>query len=171
MENTIYLLKSEDKTKKAVSKCAYDFLFSLAQKWLNIDTKPRLTNESNGKPFFEDYPNFHFNISHSEDLIAVAVSKTSVGVDIEILRDVNLDIAGRFFAKKETRTTQTSRDFLYVWTRKEALLKRTGEGLKGIREAQVLENSEIKTFEEKGFILSVSSEIANEFKIIYEENF
>lgn len=171
MENTIYLLKSSDKTKKAVSKCAYDFLFSLAQKWLNINTKPRLTCESNGKPFFEDYPDFHFNISHSEDLIAVAVSKTSVGVDIETLRDVNLDIAGRFFAKKETRFIKTSRDFLYVWTRKEALLKKTGEGLKGIRKAQVLENNEIKTFEEKGFILSVSSEIANEFKIIYEENF
>lgn len=171
MENTIYLLKSRDKTKKAVSKCAYDFLFSLAQKWLNIDTKPRLTCESNGKPFFEDYPDFHFNISHCEDLIAVAVSKRPVGVDIEILRDVNLEIAGRFFSEKEIRFSKTSRDFLYVWTRKEALLKKTGEGLKNISKADVLENNEIKTFEEKGFILSVSSEIANEFKIIYEENF
>lgn len=171
MENAIYLLKSSDKTKKAVSKCAYDFLFSLAQKRLNIDTKPRLTCESNGKPFFEDYPDFHFNISHSEDLIAVAVSKRPVGVDIEILRDVNLEIAGRFFSEKEIRFIKTDRDFLYVWTRKEALLKKTGEGLKGIRGSDVLENSEIKTFEEKGFILSVSSENPNEFKIIYEENF
>lgn len=171
MENTIYLLKARDKTKKAVSKCAYDFVCNLAMKQLKINQKPRLTCESNGKPFFEDYPDFHFNISHCEDLIAVAVSKRPVGVDIEILRDVNLEIAERFFAKKETRTTQTSRDFLYVWTRKEALLKRTGEGLKGIHDADVLENSEIKTVEEKGFILSISSEIANEFKIIYEENF
>ncbi len=171
MENAIYLLKSRDKTKKAVSKCAYDFLFSLAQERLNIKTKPRLTYESNGKPFFEDYPDFYFNISHCEDLVAVAVSKKPVGVDIEILRDVNLKIAGRFFSVKETRTTQTSRDFLYVWTRKEALLKRTGEGLKGIRGADVLENNEIKTFEENGFILSVAGENPNDFKIIYEENF
>ena len=171
MENAIYLLKARDKTKKAVSKCAYDFLFSLAQKWLNINTKPRLTCESNGKPFFEDYPDFHFNISHCEDLIAVAVSKTPVGVDIETLRDVNLDIAGRFFAKKETRFIKTSRDFLYVWTRKEALLKRTGEGLNGIHDADVLENVEIKTVEENGFILSVCSEYTDDFKIIYEENF
>lgn len=171
MENTIYLLKSRDKTKKAVSKCAYDFVCNLAMKQLKINQKPRLTCESNGKPFFKDYPDFHFNISHCEDLIAVAVSERPVGVDIEILRDVNLEIAGRFFSEKEIRFSKMDRDFLYVWTRKEALLKKTGEGLKGIREAQVLENSEIKTFEEKGFILSVSSEIANEFKIIYEENF
>jgi 4'-phosphopantetheinyl transferase len=171
MENTIYLLKSKDKTKKAVSKCAYDFLLSLAQKRLNIKTKPRLTCESNGKPFFEDYPDFHFNVSHSEDLIAVAVSKRPVGVDIEILRDVNLEIAERFFSKKETRTTQTSRDFLYVWTRKEALLKKTGEGLKDISKAQVLKNIEIKTFEENEFILSVCSNNPDSFKIIYEENF
>ena len=143
----------------------------MAQKWLNINTKPRLTCESNGKPFFEDYPDFHFNISHSEDLIAVSVSKTPGGVVIETLRDVNLGLAGRFFTKKETRITQTSRDFLYVWTRKEALLKRTGEGLKGIRDADVLENSEIKTVEENGFILSVCSECTDDFKIIYEENF
>ena len=171
MEDAIYLLKSRDKTKKAVSKCAYEFLFSLAQKWLNIDTKPRLTNESNGKPFFEDYPNFHFNISHSENLIAVAVADSPVGVDIEKKREANLKIAERFFSEREKDFAKDSDSFFYVWTRKEALLKRTGEGLKGIREAQVLENSEIKTFEEKGFILSVSSEIANEFKIIYEENF
>ena len=171
MENTIYLLKARDKTKKAVSKCAYDFVCNLAMKQLKINQKPRLTCESNGKPFFEDYPDFHFNISHCEDLIAVAVSKKPVGVDIEILRDVNLEIARRFFSKKETRFSKASRDFLYVWTRKEAFLKRTGEGLKNISKAQVLENSEIKTVEENGFILSVCSEYTDDFKIIYEENF
>lgn len=171
MENTIYLLKSSDKNKKAVSKSAYDFVGTLAMKQLRINQKPRLCYESNGKPFFEDYPDFHFNVSHCEDLIAVAVSKRPVGVDIEVLRDVNLEIAGRFFSEKEIRFSKTCRDFLYVWTRKEAFLKRTGEGLKNISKADVLENSDIKTFEENGFLLSVCSNEPDSFKIIYEENF
>ena len=171
MENAIYLLKSSNKTKKAVSKIAYDFVSVLAMKQLKINQKPRLCYESNGKPFFEDYPEFHFNISHCEDLIAVAISRKPVGVDIEVLRDVNLEIAGRFFSEKETRFSKTCRDFLYVWTRKEAFLKKTGEGLKGISKADVLENSNIKTFEENGFILSVCGDDPQEFKIIYEENF
>ena len=171
MENTIYLLKSKDKTKKAVSKCAYDFLLSLAQKRLNIKTKPRLTCESNGKPFFEDYPDFYFNISHSENLIAVAVADSPVGVDIEKKRDANLKIAERFFSEREKDFAKDSDSFFYVWTRKEALLKKTGEGLKDISKAQVLENIEIKTFEENEFILSVCSNKPDSFKIIYEENF
>lgn len=171
MENTIYLLKSKDKTKKAVSKCAYDFVSTLAMKQLKINQKPRLGYESNGKPFFEDYPDFYFNISHSENLIAVAVADSPVGVDIEKKRDANLKIAQRFFSEREKDFVKDSDSFFYVWTRKEALLKKTGEGLKDISKAQVLENIEIKTFEENGFLLSVCSNNPDSFKIIYEENF
>ena len=171
MENAIYILKTTEKNKKAVSKIAYDFVCNLAMKKLKINQKPRLTCESSGKPFFEDYPNFHFNISHSENLIAVAVADSPVGVDIEKKRDANLKIAQRFFTEEEKNFVKDSDSFFYVWTRKEALLKKMGEGLKDISKAQVLENSEIKTFEEDEFILSVCCEKPDSFKIIYEENF
>lgn len=171
MENTIYILKTTEQNKKAVSKIAYDFVSALAMKQLKINQKPRLTCESSGKPFFEDYPNFHFNISHSENLIAVAVADSPVGVDIEKLRNTNLKIAERFFSEREKGFVKDSDSFLYVWTRKEALLKKTGEGLKDISKVDILENSEIKTFEENEFILSVCCENPDSFKIIYEENF
>lgn len=171
MEKAIYILNSSEKSKKAVSKIAYDFVSNLAMKQLKINQKPRLTCESNGKPFFEDYPNFHFNISHCENLVAVAVADSSVGVDIEKVRETNLKIAERFFTDEEKDFVKDSNSFFYVWTRKEALLKRNGEGLKNISKADVLENPEIKTFDENEFILSVSCEKPDSFKIIYEEIF
>src|SRR5262249_34158358 len=95
---------------------------------------------ANGKPaligrFAE---NLFFNLAHSDDLALIAVSRLGpVGVDVERVRPIaDVDqLVARFFSPRENaRFQQLSSDekniaFFNLWTRKEAWLKATGEGI------------------------------------------
>jgi 4'-phosphopantetheinyl transferase len=93
----------------------------------------------NGKPFVADpAANVHFNVSHAHERALYAISKSrALGVDIEYLnRDIDYSgLAERFFTNSEYASLQRipesgrKRAFLACWTRKEAVIKATGEGL------------------------------------------
>jgi 4'-phosphopantetheinyl transferase len=79
-----------------------------------------------------------FNLAHSENFAAIAVSKScDVGVDIEQVRPIPdaRDLVSRFFSQSESVAfhslpeDQRSAAFFNLWTRKEAWLKATGEGI------------------------------------------
>ena len=73
----------------------------LASKQLNISFSDIVfAKNSYGKPYLSDYPEFHFNVSHSCKYLVVLVSNQPVGVDIEKIDNPNLNIAHRFFLKK-----------------------------------------------------------------------
>jgi 4'-phosphopantetheinyl transferase len=80
----------------------------------------------------------HFNLSHTGAAALLAVAKRGpVGVDLEKVRPVwnPQQIASRFFTENEGRKLDTVSDadrsetFFRLWTRKEAWLKATGEGI------------------------------------------
>lgn len=82
-----------------------------------------------------NYPNLEFNVSHSGEYVLIAISNKPVGIDIEIPEN-NFDfskILAHTFSSNEINYINQSDDrrecFLTLWTRKEALLKATGEGL------------------------------------------
>jgi 4'-phosphopantetheinyl transferase len=93
-----------------------------------------------GKPYIADVPApLHFNVSHTADLAICAISRTCVpGVDIEhVDREIDIDeIAQRFFTPGERAELQRlpvadrHRALLSAWTRKEAIVKSTGDGLR-----------------------------------------
>jgi 4'-phosphopantetheinyl transferase len=92
-----------------------------------------------GKPRLDDEGGrLRFNLAHSNDLMLCAVTlDREVGIDVEHAReDLEVeDIARRFFAGDEIRSLAAvppalARDaFFACWTRKEAVIKATGEGL------------------------------------------
>ena len=93
--------------------------------------KPQLAAEQNPRAL-------QFNVSHSANMALIAVgSEHRVGVDIEKIRsDVDTALlAERFFSLRERAGLQALPDHLRVpgffacWTRKEAFLKATGNGL------------------------------------------
>lgn len=88
---------------------------------------------SYGKPYLKGYPDFHFNISHTRNAVAVAFSEFEIGIDIEKIRDVDLRIAKRFFFGAEweyiVSMEDKNRAFFEVWTKKEAYIKYQGKGL------------------------------------------
>jgi 4'-phosphopantetheinyl transferase len=80
----------------------------------------------------------HFNLAHADSLAVYAVAwEHEVGIDIERLRTImGADaIAERFFSEKEfaqwrsVSCRQQMEAFFNCWTRKEACLKATGDGL------------------------------------------
>jgi 4'-phosphopantetheinyl transferase len=95
----------------------------------------------NGKPalatpFAES--GLSFNLAHSEDLALVAVTQLGpIGVDVEKIRPVSDadKLVARFFSPRETALFQSlpaaekNDAFFNLWTRKEAWLKATGEGI------------------------------------------
>lgn len=96
----------------------------------------RIIQEGTEKPHLKGNA-FFFNISHTRDAFAFAISQyTEVGVDLEKV-NINIDfksIITRFFSKEESKfifdAPEDSRNrFFLVWTRKEALLKAKGTGI------------------------------------------
>ena len=93
---------------------------------------------SKNKPFLKEDPSFEFNLSHSHKLAILGITKTAqLGVDIEYIhREVEyMELAERFFSKQEAMKLKSleqddlSKAFFNCWTRKEAFIKATGDGL------------------------------------------
>jgi len=96
--------------------------------------KPALTGPAGA----EGSEVLHFNLSHSQGLALVAVSRgAEVGVDVELERAMPdaMELAGRCFSPQETADLRAAppaardRAFLVGWTRKEACIKALGLGL------------------------------------------
>lgn len=89
----------------------------------------------NGKPEFPENDTIHFNISHSGQWVACAISPIPVGVDVERIRSVKPGLAERFFTGKEFNMLQDLPEeeriekFIELWTLKESFLKTIGRGL------------------------------------------
>jgi 4'-phosphopantetheinyl transferase len=92
-----------------------------------------------GKPWLPQFPQIHFNLSHSQGLGFLAIAPCPIGVDVEQieLHRSAVEIAARFFPPREaeylTRLEPLDRQraFLCSWVAKEALLKGSGLGLAG----------------------------------------
>lgn len=95
----------------------------------------------NGKPALADAQEarrLRFNMAHSEDLVLFAVTGLGdVGIDVErvrVLEDAE-ELVSRFFSPAEALTFRDlpaaakPSAFFNLWTRKEAWLKATGQGI------------------------------------------
>ena len=116
-----------------------------------IGYKATLCHTPTGRPFLENVA-LDFNISHTEQFVFCALDlpdetkKTlRVGLDAESLpvrasRDY-LKLAERWFSQNEQEIflkDPSTEHFLRIWTRKEALVKWTGEGLGGLQRADTV---------------------------------
>ena len=108
-----------------------------------------------GKPVLKDFPELHFNLSHSEDIALCAISHNPVGIDVEYLdKEINfLDIAKRFFNKSEYEILKTISDreklkpaFFKLWTQKEAYLKSQGKGVSAGLEIEIPKEFSLEHF-------------------------
>lgn len=90
----------------------------------------------NKKPFMRNTNghHLHYNVSHSGDWIIIAISRFAIGADVEEVDSALQfeDILDEHFSTQEVayiRQGNTAERFFTLWTRKEALLKATGQGL------------------------------------------
>jgi len=85
-----------------------------------------------GKPYFRELP-IEFSISHSNEIVAVVLDQTEVGLDVEKLREVNPRLVNKVFSLKERKKFSNhlldKNIFCKAWTIKESYTKCLGEGL------------------------------------------
>ena len=120
------------------------------------------------KPYAKD-SGIYFSVSHSGDVVAIAVDENEVGLDVEELPAENrLKIADRFYHPAERAYVHGAQDmpraFCRIWTRKEAVLKMTGEGistdLTAFDTTTEPLSGQLATVDLDGYCLSVCSEKA-----------
>lgn len=113
---------------------AYELLVEMMREEGCLEQWPLFHYDENGKPRLSNYPDLHFNISHCKKAVAVALHDAEVGIDVECRRPVSQALMERVCCAEELSLIRSSADaeleFIRLWTRKEALLKCTGVGIR-----------------------------------------
>ncbi len=82
-----------------------------------------------GKPYFEN--ELYFNLSHSGNYVVLATSQATIGIDVEIIKKYNMDVAKKCFTPNELtwlEKNNLSHAFFKIWTAKESYMKAMGLG-------------------------------------------
>ena len=149
MENAVYFARTgETDLSAAARRLLADALgFS-----------PRIEKGAHGNPFLPAYPGIHISIAHTRGAVACAVFDRPVGIDLERPRRINPALAKKYFTPAEQAYALDAEQFIEVWTRKEAWLKREGVGFASVAPVSSIEtwgNPETATFCIEGFTISV----------------
>lgn len=125
-----------DKRRYIVSRA---ILKRLLSRFLHIDEKEiELNYSKDGKPFLPGNHNLQFNSSHAGDAFVIGFAHgREIGVDVESLyRELNIsNMQSYLFTPAELELfhaldhDRRHETFVNSWTRKEAMLKATGNGL------------------------------------------
>lgn len=130
-----YIRPEEDQTE------AGRRLLETAWSAFSPEPMPPVCRRAQGKPCFLDVP-LHFSIAHSGRRVLCAVSDCPVGADVERLRVYNRRLEQRVLRPPElaelSAAASRTEAFFTLWTRKEAYLKLTGEGLSGLAACPVM---------------------------------
>jgi 4'-phosphopantetheinyl transferase len=110
---------------------------ALRKDWQASGSPESLDFEENryGKPSLRGAARLQFNLSHSGDWCVCAVSESAVGIDVEQIRQQELDWADKLLAddEKAELLALTGYDrlkrFYEIWTLKESYVKALGRGL------------------------------------------
>jgi 4'-phosphopantetheinyl transferase len=142
-EHADAFLRERDRRRYVAS---HAFVRSVLARYLEVDAAAvAIQPGGNGKPAAvttADGDELRWNASHAGDLTVVAIARAAgvdVGVDIEVVRSLpRLDsVASLVCAPSELQAIRAlpAGDrllaFLRCWTRKEAIVKATGDGLAG----------------------------------------
>lgn len=127
LENTRKLTPME------LSNRARNVLLALLGEYYGISELPLIVKDAGGKPRFADYPSIHFSLSHCKAAVMAVVADRPVGCDVEdIVSGEELEeLMGVAFSEAECRKIRNSSspalELTRIWTRKEAIVKCSGE--------------------------------------------
>lgn len=114
--------------------------------------------KKSGKPFCKNV-DIEFSISHSGDFVVCAVSDKPIGIDIQKIVPYNEKIAKRVCSQEELKmivnSTDKAKEFIKVWTKKEAALKRDEKSIFSDDIKNCLLGKAVKTIEFSDYIVSI----------------
>lgn len=141
---------------------AYLLLKRALKEVYGIDENPELIEQEGGKPMLKDHPEIHFNLSHCKSAVACVIGDEPVGVDIDRIRNYNAQLARHTMNDNELQEIENNADeartFIRLWTKKEALLKLTGEGIRSdLKSVLNRENMHFDVAEEADYVCTVAT--------------
>ncbi|MBS1783117.1 MAG: 4'-phosphopantetheinyl transferase superfamily protein [Bacteroidetes bacterium] len=123
----------EDSLRVLFSRLLCEFVL---QKEFSLNSNSLLIAETEfGKPYLVNHKNIKFNFSHSGHWVVCAFAHQEIGIDIEQVRSIDLDIAQHYFSESEcndlfAKPLSQQIDYFYrLWTMKESYIKMLGKGL------------------------------------------
>ena len=140
-QESIKLKQFKDKNAATTFFYSKSITRFLLGKYLNRKPQDiKIHKKEHGKPEIVNNCGLHFNVSHSAGFICFIFSPVTCGIDIENLQRVvdYEQIIKRFFSTTEIQSWKNnfcgskSLAFFRGWTRKEAFLKATGDGITGL---------------------------------------
>ncbi len=160
----------KDEARKKCSVAGEMLVKKHISKILNISPESiKISIDDNGKPFIKDC-DIHFNISHCENMVICAFGSESIGVDIEKIKPTTLSVLKRFYSSSEQEyvfgfvpkdedlklceNTEILERFYRIFTLKEAICKKSGIGIKGLKKADALPYLD-HSFKENEYIISI----------------
>lgn len=147
-----HALKFAHEGSRRLSLAVYLLLMEGIQKEYGITEAPEFDYLEGGKPVIKGHPKIHFNFSHSGNVALCAIDNQPVGADVETSRKITPSLISYTMNEKEQAEIASAPEslpaFLALWTRKEAVLKLTGEGIRNDLKA-VLTNANNVVFETK----------------------
>ena len=112
---------------------AYLLLCEGLQKEYGITEKPVFEFGEHGKPFIVGHSEIHFNLSHCREAAICMIADRPVGIDIESIRTFKQTLVNYTMNEEEihqiNEAERSDMEFIKLWTRKEAVLKLSGEGI------------------------------------------
>ena len=141
-QNAIDCLKNLDDKKRSI--LGEKLLIDGLKNYYNVDYNDiAIKKNKHGKPYISnlEFSNIKFNISHSHDYSICAFSNHEIGVDIEMIRKVNINILDHFATNQEKEYILSSNEHLFqrlftIFTLKEAYFKMLGEDLSNIKNVE-----------------------------------
>lgn len=132
----------------------------------------QFNKNSYGKPFLLFPSDIYFNTSHSGTWIACALSSSNVGIDVEEIKDIDINIAKDFFSEVESQDLlnhfpSSQQDYFFkLWTLKESYIKFKGKGL-----SIPLDSFSIQFEKDTIFVIDENKETSCRFfqKILYDK--
>ena len=100
-----------------------------------------------GKPLIDG---IYISFSHKDKMCVLAVSDTPCGVDTEKITKKDYKSLSRFSKKEQEFAKRSPYGFIELWTKKEAVVKLTGEGIKGLGDADIFDENLNFFMEETG---------------------
>ena len=112
---------------------AYLLLCEGLQKEYGITEKPVFEFGEHGKPFIVGHSEIHFNLSHCREAAICMIADRPVGIDIESIRTFKQTLVNYTMNEEEIHQINEAErpdiEFIKLWTKKEAVLKLSGEGI------------------------------------------
>ncbi len=138
---------------------------------LGVDMKKvAFCKGAHGKPYVRG-GGVQFSLSHTEGAVCAAFAEDNgdIGVDIERRdRKVSERLKQRTLSENENALVDSDDDFIKLWVKKEAFLKRTGLGIaQGLRGADTTILPDISVYSCGGYYIGISGKGADEANIIH----